>query len=79
MPCKVIKIGESVGVICGPKVRDNLVCKFCGAMAVRICDFPMRFAGGKRRTCDAPICEAHQTKIGPESDLCPDHAREWAA
>lgn len=29
-------------------------------------------------TCDAYLCARHATKIGPELDLCPAHARQRA-
>lgn len=68
MPCRVIKIGDSYGVICGPKQRV-LSCQFCRSPHTRLCDFKM--PNGK--TCDARICGHCTTQIDDDLDLCPKH------
>jgi hypothetical protein len=35
----------------------------------RLCDFKLE--GGK--TCDAPMCDKHATRIGRNTDYCPQH------
>lgn len=46
----------------------------CNREHTKLCDFPLR---GKRAgaTCDAKICDAHATQVGPGRDYCPAHAR----
>lgn len=53
-------------IVCGSFGRKAPVCRVCGAPAPYLCDGPVG-----NRTCDAPICEAHRTNVGPDRDLCP--------
>lgn len=46
----------------------------CGNVASRQCDFAL----GSGRTCDAHICSAHATSVGPDVDHCPTHAGQQA-
>jgi len=67
MPCEHIKIGDSFGIICTGRMRKRK-CKFCGADASLLCDYPV---GSK--TCDAPICGACARPVGEDRDYCPEH------
>jgi len=71
MRCIVHRFGDGVAVICG---RGRVpVCRWCRNDGVRLCDFPL--GGGK--TCDAPICRRHALQVGPETDVCPNHRRNF--
>lgn len=49
----------------------------CGRLSVALCDHPAgEDLGGKALTCDAPMCEHHRTKVGPNLDHCPRHAKQ---
>src|SRR5580700_7447242 len=89
MICEVVDQGNGQTLfICGRKRLPKEAaqpCRFCGAASVRLCDFPTRkpvIRGGrqflKAATCDAPLCEKCTTNVGGDSDLCPQHANEWA-
>lgn len=75
MPCLPLEEnGRTVGFACvrgRPKVDP---CRWCGAPATRLCDEPVevRF-GAAPRTCDAPMCAAHTTRVAGNADRCPDH------
>ena len=52
----------------------------CGRISVALCDFVV----GRRvelgdpagdRTCDAPVCDHHRTKMGPDLDHCWRHGK----
>jgi hypothetical protein len=61
--------------------RNVKLCRFCHsldnlrALSTKLCDFvvspPEQIT--HKRTCDAPICDKHATKVGPDVDYCPDH------
>jgi len=57
-------------IVCGsfPKEKHCIV---CGTFATRLCDY--RNSDG--RTCDAPMCDEHTLRVGPNKDLCPLHAK----
>lgn len=59
-------------IVCGPTKRCS-----CGAGATLECDWkvPARKSG----TCDKGICHRCTTSPAPGKDLCPNHAREFAA
>jgi hypothetical protein len=63
--------GGIVGFICtsGRRSRPK-PCKVCGADSTKLCDGPPP-AGVRRKTCSAPICDAHATPTGEDLDLCP--------
>lgn len=41
----------------------------CGQCSEFLCDWPT----GARKTCSAPLCEAHANQVGPDRHYCPDH------
>lgn len=55
----------------------RLHCKFCCGIgrpnvpATKLCDYPL----GRGRTCDAPLCDRHATRVGEnnDNDRCPIH------
>jgi len=51
-------------------------CRWCQHLCTKLCDFvispPEQVT--HRRTCDAPMCDAHAKSVGPNLDYCPDHA-----
>lgn len=70
MPCKVGRLGSSGFVIvCSRGHRTPPACRWCGKPSTKLCDYPT----SKNGTCDAPICDAHAMKQGPNLDTCPDH------
>lgn len=58
-------------IICTRGIRKRY-CRWCRREANRLCDHEI--SPGK--TCDANICVSHATRVGPNKDLCPDHARQ---
>jgi hypothetical protein len=76
MPCEPIRLdgpgGPCVAIFCFRGRRQT--CKFCHSRAVsKLCDFTLR-KGGK--TCDAGMCSACATKVGPDQDYCPTHKHQ---
>lgn len=76
MPCKTIVMGDGVTVIACSRGQSRKRCK-CGRPADLLCDFPL--SGAKSgKTCDMPICRSCATRVGPNRDYCPAHARMTA-
>jgi hypothetical protein len=74
MQCVLQKLpGGQAVILCG-KFRQRIPKCFCGAEVARLCDFPL----GKGKTCDRPVCARHAKRVGPDHDLCPIHAKDWA-
>ncbi len=74
MACRPIfdASGKQIGIACGSRARTQK-CK-CGNPSTRLCDH--KLTGSKAgSTCDAPLCGQCATRIGPNLDLCPAHAR----
>lgn len=71
----LVKAGGGQAWICGGRGRRP-TCKVpnCGRPQAALCDFPID-RRGKRGTCDASMCEEHRTKVGPNRDHCPAHAK----
>lgn len=71
MPCDIVRIGESVGVICtrGRGRKKPCFVRACPGPAHWQCDYPV--APGK--TCDRHICERHRRGVGPDKDYCLEH------
>lgn len=49
----------------------------CGRRADLLCDWKVE--GKRSGTCDAPLCSRCTTSPAPEKDLCPEHAKAFAA
>jgi hypothetical protein len=60
----------TTGIVCGPRTRKR-PCVTCGKPTGLLCDAP---TSGKK-TCSAPICEEHATKIGGK-DFCQAHIEQ---
>jgi hypothetical protein len=72
MPCRVVKVGDTVAFVCGPRQRSK-PCVGCGKPHTKLCDFPLM--GPKAgKTCDRPLCDRCAVSDG-DIDYCPTHAR----
>lgn len=72
----VVAAGGGAGFVCVRGQRRKLCgVPSCGRPQVALCDHPVE-RGGRRGTCDASMCEAHRTRVGPNRDHCPAHAKE---
>lgn len=49
----------------------------CDRPQAALCDEPVE-RKGVRGTCDASMCETHRTRVGPNRDRCPAHAKRAA-
>lgn len=69
--CERIRMPDgNVGVVCGGH-RKKKPCKFCGAPAMKQCDWPL--SNGK--TCDVYVCDRHSLGNGLDKDFCAVHAQ----
>lgn len=61
MGCATFVVGKDgeQGFICGEGMTP---CKYCGALAEYLCDFPM----GKGKTCDMRLCD--RCRVRQEGD-----------
>jgi hypothetical protein len=79
MPCYTVKFGESTAILCGRGRGLPKPCIHCGDVSSALCDFPVwigRTPKGrkKKKTCDAPLCEACAQKgENPKYDFCREH------
>jgi hypothetical protein len=74
-PCDVIADGKAgIIIACSRGGRARQRCCICGGTATVLCDYPLR---GEKvgQTCDLPLCRKHTTRVGPNRDYCPAHAR----
>lgn len=81
MKCRTVVLpgGKGRAIVCGPRPKAR-PCKTCYdrtgryERSTKLCDFPdpTRPSG----TCDAPMCDAHATRVGPDRDYCPKHRQE---
>lgn len=69
MPCHAI---PGVGIVCTRPRRRRCKAPGCTGWATILCDFFI--PKGKGRTCDRPCCERHSRNVGPDRDLCFEHA-----
>jgi hypothetical protein len=70
MPCEPIKGPGFSGIAC-TRGRRQRKCE-CGAVSSRLCDFEI----APKKTCDRPMCARCATNVGPDRDLCYQHAGE---
>lgn len=72
MPCYWVKLpGGGMAHINAGRGRAKR-CSYCPNASVVLCDAPNPMLPGK--TCDRPCCRAHAKNVGPDKDLCRDHA-----
>ena len=76
--CEWIKMPDGTTAIVrfAGKRPESKKCAWCDKMSTRLCDYRISPQGQVThvRTCDAPMCDDHATNIGPQLDLCPNHA-----
>lgn len=73
MVCRRTRLSDGSPMwICGD-LEDELVCKCCGFLADKLCDYPI----GNDKTCDGALCDKCAVKIRGDIDYCPDHAKQW--
>jgi hypothetical protein len=70
--------GGSAGHVCvrGQR-RPKCGVPGCGRPQAALCDSPVERQGVKG-TCDASMCDTHRTRVGPNRDHCPAHAKAKA-
>ena len=75
MTCDRFRSGDVTVFACSRKRTVSHRCSCCGSPATKQCDAALR--GSKQgRTCDRYLCDACAVAVGPDTDLCPAHARE---
>jgi len=75
MTCHVIETpGGGKGIICTSGRRKRCA---CGKPATLECDWKVKTR--RSGTCDAPICAQCAMSPAPDKDLCPTHAKDFAA
>jgi hypothetical protein len=74
MRCTHIQAPGLSAIVCTTS-SGSRYCVKCGQEAARLCDWKV----GLGRTCDRPICDACTSSPAPDKDLCPTHAKTWAA
>lgn len=77
MPCETHRSpdGEILFVACSRGRTRHAPCDCCGKRPhTKLCDYPLQ---GKRagQTCDRKMCASCATKVGPDRDYCPPHAK----
>lgn len=82
MKCQSFTLGGATVFICGGRPsRSSLTgtCRFCMKnKASKLCDQVIH-RDGKKRTCDAEMCESCATNSGRDVDYCPDHKNNHPA
>lgn len=80
MRCTHLPLPGGVAIVCS-RNRPVARCRLCGRHSVALCDFKL-LGRARGKTCDMPICAAHQHKhgtfeAGPNKgdsiDYCPAH------
>ena len=51
-------------------------CHWCANLSTKLCDYSISHPAQvtHRKTCDAPMCDAHAKSVGKNLDYCPEHA-----
>lgn len=74
MACRTQKRPDSsIMWMCGDAFDNTDVCRICGHIAEKLCDYPV----GNDKTCDSALCHDHTINIKGEIDYCPEHAGEY--
>ena len=74
MTCSTVNLGGIRAIVCTRSQRKPKFCP-CGVIATRACDWK----GGKKRRCSFPLCDECTVSPAKDKDLCPKHAKAWAA
>ncbi len=72
MKCSRLVIEGTDVIVCGTR-RYIVVCKNCGRVSTRLCDWKT----AHRETCDYPLCDDCTMSPAKSKDLCPLHAKLW--
>lgn len=67
--CIHLRLADGTEVMACGSFPGAKACVVCGTFATRLCDHRNRDG----RTCDAPLCDEHTQRAGPNRDLCPLH------
>lgn len=80
MPCTIVKVGDATAIVCTRGQRRQN-CRWCGSPSTKLCDARLSPLAQVThiKTCDAPMCDVHAKRVGPDRDLCPDHAAKETA
>jgi len=69
------KNGPVTAIVCSHRRGQYKLCRFCSnRLYTRLCDFVV----ARKKTCDAPMCDACATSVGPDLDYCPTHKKQPA-
>lgn len=81
MKCETVKLpGGVTAIVCsrGSRSSKPTICQFCQERpATKLCDQIIN-SEGKKRTCDAGICDKCAASGGQGIDYCPNHAKHHA-
>jgi hypothetical protein len=74
--CQKLRLVDgSVAIVCGGHRTKKIACRWCGDPSTKLCDFvispPEQVT--HKKTCDAPMCNAHAKNVGQDKDFCPAH------
>lgn len=79
MPCERFRAPDGTLVIAcsrGVKKRRAPMCSVCRSIpSTKLCDGPGTRPG---KTCDKPLCHNCAKHVHPDTDYCPEHARQLA-
>lgn len=71
MPCQPIKFDGGYAIVCA-RGRRRKRCSVCRQRPeTKLCDHPT----GPGKTCDAALCNVCAVNVGPDRDMCPQHAK----
>lgn len=74
MACRTKKM-DNGGILymCGDIFEDAAVCRVCGHIAEKLCDYPI----GNDKTCDSALCPEHARVVTGDLHYCPEHNKEY--
>lgn len=74
MACRTIVLDDGgIMWLCGQSLVGHPVCRICGHMATKLCDYPV----GGDKTCDSALCDHHSIKLKGDIDYCPEHSSHY--
>jgi len=76
MPCEWVKLPDGTTALVNYAKRRQPKCRWCSTTSTKLCDFDVSHPAvvTHRKTCDAPMCDAHAKSVGANRDYCPEHA-----
>lgn len=73
MTCRTVQVDGVTAIVCSRGQRPKK-CTCCAQMsATLLCDWTVSSG-----TCDKAVCTRCATHVGPNRDLCRQHAIAWA-